>query len=64
MTASLAAAKQISMDVGAAAVLSELDGIFPLNQFLHGQLVFTLLSTGFGKSLVLHSGALWLATGW
>lgn len=60
---SLAAVKEISMNAAVAAVLSEADDIFTLEEagrtalkaFLSRQRVFTLLSAGFGKNLSLVS---------
>lgn len=58
------ATKEISVDTAVAVVLSELDGIFALKDeqrtaqkaFLGGEGVFSLRLTGFGKSLVEHTG--------
>lgn len=59
------AAKEITVDAAFRAVLSELDGVLTLKEqkktapktFLCGRRVFTLLLTGFGKSLAKHRGA-------
>lgn len=59
MTASLANANGIRVDSALASVLSELNGIFILKEeqitglkaFLSEKGIFTLLATGFGKSL-------------
>lgn len=66
MTVSLAliaASKETHVDAAAAAVLSELDGVFSLNErqrmaqkdFLSGYDVFALLPSGFGSGLGHHS---------
>lgn len=60
------------MAAAAAAVLTELDVIFPtkeeqrtaLKAFLGGQDVPALLRTGVGKSLAKHSSTLQLITWW
>lgn len=67
-TASVVSAKKTSTGAAVAAVLTELDVIFPIKEeqrtalkaFLTrcGQDVPALLWTGFGKSLVKHSSAL------
>lgn len=61
-------ANDISGDAAAVAVLSELDGVFALEEeealkaFLCGKdTLFASLPTGYGKSLVKHAGLLQFA---
>lgn len=68
-TASVVSAKEATMAVAVAAVLTELDVIFPIKEealkaFLGGQDVAALLRTGVGKSLVKHSSTLQLIMWW
>lgn len=62
MTASLAAAKDASMDAGVAAVSSKLDDISRSKEYNTALKAF--LPTCFGKSLNWHSSSQRLATVW
>lgn len=72
VTASLAPAKETNVDDAVAAVLSELDSIFPftderrvaLTTFLGGTDVIAWLLSGFSESLVNHCSQLWITAGW